>query len=170
LTYTGAPLSGQQGISPGYITGQIVLAAPLNPNEANQIVTPLSWGFSTPVLNSGLDTPYGGPSASFDFSTVNGQIVGWTVIANSNSPAADGYIQSFIDLTNAGDTFVGTDSQLGYCPQCYQVTATSSTAGIWVDGTAAAAPEIDPGSALGGLTLLLGGLAVMRGRRSDAPI
>jgi hypothetical protein len=30
---------------------------------------------------------------------------------------------------------------------------------------ATAAPEIDPASALGGLTLLLGGLAVVRGRR-----
>jgi hypothetical protein len=29
-----------------------------------------------------------------------------------------------------------------------------------------AAPEIDPASAMGGLTLLLGGLAVLRGRRS----
>jgi hypothetical protein len=28
-----------------------------------------------------------------------------------------------------------------------------------------AAPEIDPASAVGGLTLLLGGLAVIRGRR-----
>jgi len=31
--------------------------------------------------------------------------------------------------------------------------------------SAASAPEIDPASALGGLTLLLGGLAVVRGRR-----
>ena len=30
-----------------------------------------------------------------------------------------------------------------------------------------AAPEIDPGSALSGMTLLLGGLAVVRGRRTQ---
>jgi hypothetical protein len=29
-----------------------------------------------------------------------------------------------------------------------------------------AAPEIDPGSAIAGLTLMIGGLAVLRGRRS----
>jgi hypothetical protein len=32
--------------------------------------------------------------------------------------------------------------------------------------TTVAAPEIDPASMLGGLTLLCGGLAVLRGRRS----
>jgi hypothetical protein len=32
--------------------------------------------------------------------------------------------------------------------------------------TVAKAPEIDPASAMGGLTLLLGGLVVLRGRRS----
>ncbi|HEX4025811.1 MAG TPA: hypothetical protein VHX52_14075 [Steroidobacteraceae bacterium] len=32
-------------------------------------------------------------------------------------------------------------------------------------GAPAAAPEIDPSSAIAGLTLLIGGLAVIRGRR-----
>lgn len=35
-----------------------------------------------------------------------------------------------------------------------------------VTPSAAAAPEIDPASAVGGLTLLLGGVAVLRGRRT----
>jgi hypothetical protein len=34
------------------------------------------------------------------------------------------------------------------------------------EGDPAAAPEIDPGSALSGLTLLMGALAVLRGRRA----
>jgi hypothetical protein len=38
----------------------------------------------------------------------------------------------------------------------------SSTPGVW---QAVPAPEIDPASAASGLTLLFGGLAVMRGRR-----
>ena len=33
----------------------------------------------------------------------------------------------------------------------------------------ASAPEIDPGSAMAGLTMLMGGLAVLRGRRSKNP-
>ena len=36
-------------------------------------------------------------------------------------------------------------------------------------GHAMAAPEIDPASAMSGLTLLLGGLAVLRGRSSKKP-
>ncbi len=36
-------------------------------------------------------------------------------------------------------------------------------------GIVTAAPEIDPASALAGLTLALGGLAVLRGRRSTIP-
>jgi hypothetical protein len=39
----------------------------------------------------------------------------------------------------------------------------ASADGVW--RAAVAAPEIDPASALGGLTLLLSGLAVLRGRR-----
>jgi hypothetical protein len=41
-------------------------------------------------------------------------------------------------------------------------TAAASTVGKW---TVASAPEIDPASAASGLMLLLGGLAVLRGRR-----
>jgi hypothetical protein len=33
----------------------------------------------------------------------------------------------------------------------------------------ASAPEIDPGSAMAALTMLMGGLAVLRGRRSKNP-
>jgi hypothetical protein len=43
------------------------------------------------------------------------------------------------------------------------VTVSNSSVGVW---SAAEAPEIDPASAVGGLTLLLGGVAVLRGRRS----
>jgi hypothetical protein len=35
----------------------------------------------------------------------------------------------------------------------------------WGSDAVATAPEIDPASALSGLTLLVGGIAVMRGRR-----
>jgi hypothetical protein len=38
----------------------------------------------------------------------------------------------------------------------------------WNLGTATAAPEIDPSSAVGGLTLLLSGLAILRGARSSS--
>jgi len=40
---------------------------------------------------------------------------------------------------------------------------------VSVTGTTMAAPEIDPASAMSALTLLLGSLAVLRGRRAQAP-
>lgn len=40
------------------------------------------------------------------------------------------------------------------------------THGFFDKGRPAAAPEIDPASAFSGLTLLAGGLAVLRGRRA----
>ena len=38
-----------------------------------------------------------------------------------------------------------------------------------IGGGPTATPEIDPASAMAGLTLLLGGLAVLRGRRAGNP-
>jgi LPXTG-motif cell wall-anchored protein len=44
------------------------------------------------------------------------------------------------------------------------VGVASASEGWWRPTTSA--PEIDPASAMAGLTMLLGGLAVLRGRRS----
>jgi hypothetical protein len=41
-----------------------------------------------------------------------------------------------------------------------------SVCGVASASVVASAPEIDPASAMSGLTLLLGGLAVIRGRRA----
>jgi len=45
-------------------------------------------------------------------------------------------------------------------------TSQSSTSKDATDPAPAAAPEIDPGSAISAFTLLAGGLAVIRGRRA----
>jgi len=173
-TYTGQVMSGGQttNAATDIIDASLVLAAPLNPNAANQIVTPLSWTFSEPGLSSSLDTPYGGPSATFEFNTVNGQITSWSVEANSNSPPSAEYVNSQVFLSNAGDTFIGQASFVGvnpaYCSQCYVADETSSTAGVWVDPPSAApAPEISGAGAIAGITLLVGMLLVLRGRRRN---
>ncbi|MHB8476634.1 MAG: hypothetical protein ACYDBZ_10165 [Steroidobacteraceae bacterium] len=44
-----------------------------------------------------------------------------------------------------------------------------SAAAVATPRSAVAAPEIDPASAASGLTLLLGGIAVLRGRRKASP-
>ena len=53
---------------------------------------------------------------------------------------------------------------------CGYYAPPTDTGAVGVIGTAAAVPEIDPSSAIGGLTLLFGGLAVLRGRRPARPV
>jgi hypothetical protein len=45
--------------------------------------------------------------------------------------------------------------------------ASSSTSGSGTSTAAVSAPEIDPAGIMSGMTLLLGGLAVLRGRRKS---
>ena len=55
-----------------------------------------------------------------------------------------------------------TQQRSGGGPNPCTVVASSNSAGAW---QVTRAPEIDPASAATGLTLLLGGVAVLRGRR-----
>jgi len=91
-TYTGAPLTPtlvvmggnapQPPTGPQQITGTVTLAAPLAPNQANQIVTPVSYQFDNDIIltstwiSTAQPTP---PPAVFSFTTVNGTIVAWNV-------------------------------------------------------------------------------------------
>ena len=59
---------------------------------------------------------------------------------------------------NAGIAYRDFGNTRGYVHQTMSSTSSTTT-------SAAAAPEIDPAGMLSGLTLLLGGLAVLRGRR-----
>ncbi len=64
-----------------------------------------------------------------------------------------------------GDTYTtgySTPTCKGNPDPCFSLTQTTPP-GSW--SAAIAAPEIDPASAAGGLALLLGGLAVLRGRK-----
>lgn len=51
-------------------------------------------------------------------------------------------------------------SHIGWASEAHEASEASGTGG------AVAAPEIDPSGAMAGLSLLAGGLAVLRGRRS----
>ena len=160
--------------------GVLVLSSPLGDNLHNAVVTPLSWSFDSNTqfgsiyLNShnpAAGDP--GDSMSFMFSTdAKGAITGWSIAViggifeGTNSP-------SFADITigNAGDTFTtGFSSPDCAVPQgvpapCYTVTESNAAPGGW-SATIARAPEIDSTSAAGALTLLLGCIAVLRGRRA----
>jgi hypothetical protein len=149
------------------LTGDIVLASALNPNEANQVVTPLSYSFA--AFSSATADPANFEFvAYFGFSTTNGKITDWDVVLNSGIITTSGYAQAVEYITRYGDSYTyekynlgcGTPGAVG---DCFTSTTTSTAPGTWT--TTAQAPEISPASAASGLMLLLGGLAVLRGRR-----
>lgn len=121
---------------------------------------------------------FSGPGGDIILTSSNGAITGATVDLR-NTPFHESSSQ--IEIGPTGDSFAyGYAGGLGGCqdlvlsgpnPVPYagpainpcSVSASNKTPGAWLVTTQA--PEIDPASAAGGLTLLLGGLAVMRGRR-----
>lgn len=174
LDYVGAPtvttVSGDlppptDPNGPG-LTGHIVLGTALNPNQANQVVTPVSYSFaafSSATANQANDEFV----AYFDFSTTSGKITSWDVVLDSGIFSAAG-TQSLEYITPSGDSYTHSKYNLGCgtpgaVGDCFTATSTSTAAGTWT--TLAQTPEISSAAAASSLTLLLGGLAVLRGRR-----
>ena len=182
-TYQGAPLFGGVDISPpagassftlppniavGTLSGFIILSAPLGDNLNNVSVTPAFVDIST-----------GSPlfRGDFTFSTnASGAIDGWSISLDGSVPGPGGYGLTATSVDIGG---VGGDSAtmsttctaffsppFGPPPQNFSCGASGSnmTPGVWTS-PAAQVPEIDPASATSGLTLLLGGMAVLCGRR-----
>lgn len=183
LDYSGSLMSivGESsfngGPGPFALTGSLVLSTPLGMNAIDETVVPSSWSFNTPegILSSSFASNptnvFGGVNATFSFTTRNGAIVGWDVVASSlYSPGGPTEILSSItseDIAGkGGDTYQGVESSQ-YCGEpgvlCYTASAANSTPGRWV-----AVPEIDGASAAGALTLLIGSLFILRGRRRAA--
>jgi hypothetical protein len=183
-TFTSVSVSGnaayaaQSGI-PTSNTGEIVLSAPLGDNLNNVAVNPVSYAFdSTNALGAFYLTSQGpfhgapGNDGTFVFSTnAAGVLTGWNInvyggiFAGTNSPS-----NAYVSISNAGDAFAaGTSTPSCASPRggpCYQIRESNSSPGTFVS-SGARAPEIDPRSAMSALTLLLGGLAVLRGRHRD---
>lgn len=188
LDYTGSPftsltVNGNVGIGLSSAVpqnmGELVLSSPLGDSLNNVAVTPVSYSFNSSTQFGGLylnsSNPEGGApgnSASFVFSTdATGVITGWNIsvvggiFEGTNSPS-----WATTAIGNAGDAFTtgfstpSCAAPPGVSIPCYSVSESNAAGGSW-QSTVARAPEIDPASAAGGLTLLLGGLAVLRGRR-----
>jgi len=176
-TMTGSYFSTDTAVLPidySVITGDVVLAQALNPNEANQIVTPVSYNFGGALSSSGPGAPCCDVTKNPDlflFSTQNGKIVGWTISLIQYNGAD---LQQSLISTQAGDTYsagqevpsCGSGTWVYQSSQCSVYTASSSTGGSFVDPPSTkAAPELSGEGAMGTLTLLAGALLVMRGRR-----
>jgi hypothetical protein len=102
------------------LSGTVTLSAPLNPNQANQVVSPVSWSFGAPgaitsaFISAGLLEVQTNPtlSASFVFSTVNGEIVAWAVSVSWNY-GTNGPVMGSGTMTSVGFGGLGSDSWIG---------------------------------------------------------
>jgi hypothetical protein len=180
MDYSGSVMSitsessfGGSGPGPFALNGWVELSSPLGANVTNDTMIPVAWSFSTPegiVSSSFASNPtnvYGSVSASFTFTTRNGAIVGWNVVADSLY-LPGGPTEVLSDITSddmsgkGGDTYTGTVGNQ-YCGSvlCYSASAANSTPGEWSE-----VPEITIQSAAGGLSLLIGCLLILRGRRA----
>jgi hypothetical protein len=192
LTYLGEPftqanfsgnLSLAQAYAPAMDAGTVVLSAPLGANLTDVFVTPESYAFQgggplSGYLGSATNPFVGFPGnvATFEFSTdASGMLTQWNVnvtggiFGGTNSPSS-----ASVTLTMAGDTFsafLSTPSCAappGVTIPCFAIsesnTAAGQGAGHWRE-TLTPAPEIDPGMAGSAMTLLAGGLAILRARR-----
>ena len=77
------------------------------------------------------------------------------------------YIDESLTLTSSGDSFFGTYCDAHCIGYAAEEEGSNQIGGTW--SKVSSAPEIDPASLASGLTLLLGGLLVLRGRLSRQP-
>jgi hypothetical protein len=197
LTYTGnafnqatfgGNLSLAEAYAPAMDAGTVVLSTPLGDNLNDVFVTPESYAFegggpASNYLGSASNPFIGsfGNVATFEFSTdATGMLTQWNVnitggvFAGTNSPSS-----ASVTLTTLGDTFSAGFSTPscaappGVTIPCYSISESNigppfSAAGHWQQSIAAQTPEIDPGMAGSGLTLLAGIGALISGRRRVA--
>jgi hypothetical protein len=178
----------------GAFTVSLTVDGSISANDLTLVSTAFNFNGSNGVANFSpsieLDAQvitFGGvdfsvPGGDIILTSSNGAITGATVDLR-NTPFREP--SSLIDIGPTGDSFTyGYGGGLGGCqdlvlsgpnPVPYagpainpcSVSASNATPGAWLVTTQA--PEIDTRSAASGLTLLLGGLAVMRGRRTKQP-
>jgi hypothetical protein len=193
-SYSTGNFLGEVG-SGSYYTAALTLSAPLgaNLNNANVSSAVTSLVFTTVdpsapsadqtyVLNL---TALQAEGSQFNFSTNSaGAITGWNFTAGITTPGlastADVLFHSCSNLSCSSGSYNGQnyggagdwyDYQPGsstasdgctYKPSAGCGSTGAGTAGQWT----ASAPELNPMSAGSGLSLLLGGILVLRGRRS----
>jgi hypothetical protein len=179
--YTGSVLVGTSNSSTQYpgqsaplpqyspITGYFTVAQSLGDNLNNVLITPATFdmteGATSVVFVNGQNQ---GALQSYDSlyvsTNANGQIVGWSMNFGAGAQSASNPFYFNATSSQSGDSTNGYTGSFGCCSTSW--TASNNTAGVWVDPpVSASAPEIDPASAAAGLLLLIGGLAVARGRR-----
>ena len=184
-TYQGAPLSGGIDMNPpagwtsisvppilpvGTLSGSVTLSAPLGDNLDDFSVTPTEITMLTG--DTGLEF-----RSTVAFSTNGkGAIDGWSMSLAGFVGGLGGWSETLTssDIGGVGgdSATISTSCTAYFSPSSLQPpqsfscgsSGSNTTPGVWTS-PAAKAPEIDPASAVSGLTLLLGGVAVLRGRQ-----
>ncbi len=137
------------------ISGSFSLGSVLGDNLNNAMVDPTSYSFSdgVQVLNNANSE-----IANFSFSTnAKGAITGWDV---------DLIQPGYPIIQTASSPLYGSEDYADHTESYEGFQAQNHNPGVWsVTSAPAAAPEIDPATATSGLSLLAGGLLVLRGRR-----
>jgi hypothetical protein len=133
--------------------------------------TSIDLGFDVNATNLGNASQpfsaFAGSSGTIDLIKSNGAITGATIdVAFSSYHGSNMFLAIGPNGDSVSYTYAGVNgacTQQGAAePNPCTVVASSKSAGVWLVTQAA---EIDPASAASGLTLLLGGLTVLRGRR-----
>jgi hypothetical protein len=150
--------------------GSLTIAQPLAAN-GTQTVSLTSFNFAGLSLGSpnGITMDGGLQNAGdgllqMSFTTVNNAVTAWSANWYFGTPGTNTATSESVTLSNTGDTFLMETGGVGCMPPypgaaspCYPIAFTGS-GGAW-----AAAPELSQDAAA--LTLLVGGLLVLRGRR-----
>lgn len=148
LTSYSITFNGQAAL-PGYVSSIQVE----NPGSTSVIqqTSSTSWSLYTGEYSS---------NGILDLTTADGAITGATVSYYATGDHEGNY---GVSIGSGGDSYSYFEQPCDSSPCVYAMNVSNSTAGSW---SVTSAPEIDPASAAGGLTLLLGSLLVLRGRRS----
>jgi hypothetical protein len=172
IAYEGTPI---QGIVPA-LSGFVTLDTPLAANstqffDARDAVNFVPSGVANFDFGSGLSLDVqeqldsfhnvGGNylDATFSFTTVNHSITAWDFELDAlRGENFNNHSELFESITSRRDTYKST--------VCDDAAICSTVISAHAVGTLTRAPEIDPASAASALTLLFGGIAVMRGRKS----
>lgn len=181
VVFTNAAMSlPVEGItSPPFSVGEsidlsISINAPLGDNLAMAVVTPFALTITSPgqmnFLPPGPGTVF---SDAFAFSTNStGNITGWSFsIQDGPQVGTNSSVVFTVTSTGAGGKGGDSANAVYFSPEfsnpneppgCCFSSASVNVPGSW---TVTRAPEINSASAISSLTLLFGGLAVLRGRR-----
>lgn len=174
LYYTGTDVTDVTGLSvqvSGNIHGSLTLDTPLGANLAGFQVNPVAFSFD------GGGGPLSNLNASgdfFSFSTdASSHITDWIfALTGTSSSGTSVFEGSLFSPASGGNPATAEDliqlvNSSPDNPDCCVSEGISNSPGTWTV-TSVAAPEIDPTSAVSGLMLLLGSVAVMRGRTKAA--